>query len=416
MKEKVFLGVSVIGHVDHGKTTFSAALSQLYGIIKKQYADIDNAPEEKARGITIVAATIQLIVDFLAPNTDEYKSLSDEEKAKKENLTYDISLTDCPGHADFVKNMITGSSNSDLFILVIAATDGVMTQTTEHILLAKNQAKDRNPTILVFLNKCDIAESDFVDLVEGEIEELMAEHEISNFKIFRGSALKMLEGDASNTAVAEDMMKFIQSQPVPERAIDKEFRMCIEGTFNIPGRGLVISGKIEQGKVKAGDALEIIGFGDKTDVRVLSVQAFKSDIDVGLAGQNVGILIKSADGSKITDEIVTRGQIICQPGSMKQYEVFEGDMMVLGTRENLIAEGFRPQGYVGPTDVTIEITDIMNDSKTILKNQTAKVRIKTIKPIPGSKDKDIIRFSVREGDRTIAIMALKPVDTGAATA
>jgi elongation factor Tu len=337
-RTKPHVNVGTIGHVDHGKTTLTAAILKVLAAkglntSKKEVDQIDAAPEEKERGITIATAHV------------EYET-------EKRHYAH----VDCPGHADYVKNMITGAAQMDGAILVVAATDGPMPQTREHILLA-NQVGVKN--MAVFLNKCDMVEDkELIDLVEEEIRDLLKKYEFDGdkIKIIRGSALKALEnpsGDDSGS-IMELMAALDDTIPEPEREIDKDFLLPIEDVFSIEGRGTVVTGRIERGKIKVGEEIEIVGLKDTTKTTVTGVEMFNKQLDEGLAGDNAGVLLR---GTK-KDE-VERGQVLAKPGSITPHTEFEAEVYILskdeGGRHKPFFKGYKPQFYIRTTDVTGEI-------------------------------------------------------------
>ena len=333
-RSKPHVNVGTIGHVDHGKTTLTAAITKVLAknnpkINFRSFDSIDNAPEEKARGITIATAHV------------EYET---------KNRHY--AHVDCPGHADYVKNMITGAAQMDGAILVVAATDGPMPQTREHILLARQVGV---PAMVVFMNKCDaVDDAELLDLVELEVRELLSKYEFpgDDIPIIRGSALNALNGDAEGEKTVEELMAAVDSYiPTPERAIDKPFLMPVEDIFSISGRGTVATGRIERGVVKVGETVEIIGIKDTRNTVVTGVEMFKKLLDSGMAGDNVGLLLRGVDRKEIE-----RGQVIAKPGSIKPHTKFKAEAYILtkeeGGRHTPFFTGYRPQFYFRTTDVT----------------------------------------------------------------
>ena len=377
-RTKPHVNVGTIGHVDHGKTTLTAAITQVLskkGLAEaRSFDQIDNAPEERERGITI------------ATTHCEYQS-------EKRHYAH----VDCPGHADYVKNMITGAAQMDAAILVVSAADGPMPQTREHILLAKNVGV---PRMVVFLNKCDVVDDDeLLDLVEIEVRELLTKYQFpgDEIPIIRGSALKALEGDAK---YEEAIMKLIEALdtyvPDPVREIDKDLLMPIEDVFSIKGRGTVVTGRIERGIVKVNDEVEIVGIRDTRKVIVTGVEMFKKLLDQGQAGDNVGVLLRG-----IEREDVERGQVLAKTGSIKPHTEFEADVYILskeeGGRHTPFFKGYKPQFYVRTTDVTGEVT-IPEGTEMVMPGDTVNLKVKLIVPIAMD---DGMRFAIREGGRTV---------------
>lgn len=377
-RNKPHVNVGTIGHVDHGKTTLTAAITKVLSKIagNKAFAfdEIDKSPEEKARGITINSSHV------------EYQT---------ENRHY--AHVDCPGHADYVKNMITGAAQMDGAILVVAATDGAMPQTKEHILLAHQM---QVPKIVVFLNKCDmISEEDqeLLELVEVELHELLEAKGYHDSPIIRGSALRALEGDPKYTASIEQLMKAVDEFiPTPKREIDKPFLMPIEDVFSISGRGTVVTGRIERGKVNVNDKLEIVGLGDAQQTVCTGVEMFNKTLDQGLAGENVGILIRGID-----KEQVQRGMVLCAPGSVKPHVKFKGPVYVLkkeeGGRHKPFFKGYRPQFYFRTTDVTGAI-ELPEGVEMVMPGDNVVITGTLIASVAMEKG-DL--FAIREGGRTI---------------
>jgi elongation factor Tu len=374
------VNVGTIGHVDHGKTTLTAAITKCLADIGQaeftSYANIDKAPEERARGITISTAHV------------EYRS-------KKRHYAH----VDCPGHADYVKNMITGAAQMDGAILVVSAADGPMPQTREHILLAKQVGV---PYIVVFLNKADMVDdAELLELVEMEIRDLLNKYDFPGdaTPIVVGSALKALEGDTSDIGVPA-IMKLVETLddyiPVPERAIDRPFLMPIEDVFSISGRGTVVTGRIERGKVVVGDEIEIVGIKDTTKTTCTGVEMFRKLLNEGQAGDNVGVLLR---GTKRED--VDRGQVLAKPGSIKPHAKFEAEVYVLtkeeGGRHTPFFKGYRPQFYFRTTDVTGECV-LPDGMEMIMPGDNVKMIVTLICPIAME---DGLRFAIREGGRTV---------------
>ncbi len=380
-RSKPHLNVGTIGHVDHGKTTLTAAILNVLHRAGKQVTlkavgDIDKAPEEKARGITI--------------------SLSHSEYATDSRHYAHI---DAPGHADYIKNMITGAAQMDGAVLVVAATDGAMPQTREHVLLAKQVGV---PKIVVFLNKCDMVDdADMLDLVEAEIRELLAKNGFDeNAPVIRGSALKALEASSNDDEWSKKVLELADALdtyiPVPERETDKPFLMPIEDIFSIEGRGTVVTGKIERGIVKVGETIEIVGLKDTTSTTVTGIEMFNKQLNEGMAGDNAGILLRSAK-----KEDLTRGQVICKPGSVKPHTEFEAEVYILkkeeGGRHSPFFTGYKPQFYVRTTDVTGEVT-LAAGVEMVMPGDTVTFKVKLIAPI-ALEDKQ--RFAIREGGKTV---------------
>jgi len=379
-RTKPHVNVGTIGHVDHGKTTLTAAITKVmaekHGGEFKDYANIDSAPEERARGITISTAHV------------EYES---------DNRHY--AHVDCPGHADYVKNMITGAAQMDGAILVCSAADGPMPQTREHILLSRQVGV---PYIVVYLNKADMVDdAELLELVEMEVRELLDSYDFpgDDTPIITGSALKALEGDASDIGVPS-VIKLVEAMdsyfPEPERAIDGAFLMPIEDVFSISGRGTVVTGRIERGIVKVGEEIEIVGIKDTVKTTVTGVEMFRKLLDQGQAGDNVGVLLR---GTKRED--VERGQVLCKPGSIKPHTKFEAEVYVLskdeGGRHTPFFNGYRPQFYFRTTDVT-GACDLPEGIEMVMPGDNVKMTVSLIAPIAME---DGLRFAIREGGRTV---------------
>ena len=379
-RTKPHVNVGTIGHVDHGKTTLTAAITTVlakhYGGAARAFDQIDNAPEEKARGITINTSHV------------EY-----------DTPTRHYAHVDCPGHADYVKNMITGAAQMDGAILVVAATDGPMPQTREHILLARQVGI---PKIVVYLNKCDLAnDPELLELVEMEVRELLSANDFDGDKapIIRGSAVSALEGknDGLGKESIDALLKALDEYiPLPERPIDKPFLMPIEDVFSITGRGTVVTGRIESGTVKVGDECEIVGLRPTQKTTVTGVEMFRKMLDQGEAGDNVGLLLR---GTKKED--VERGQIICKPGSITPHTEFEAEVYILtkeeGGRHTAFFSNYRPQFYFSTTDVTGTIT-LPADKEMVLPGDNVRISVQLIAPIAMSEGR---RFAIREGGRTV---------------
>ncbi|AMO37531.1 MULTISPECIES: elongation factor Tu [Thauera] len=379
-RTKPHVNVGTIGHVDHGKTTLTAAittiLSKKFGGEAKGYDAIDSAPEEKARGITINTSHV------------EY-----------ETATRHYAHVDCPGHADYVKNMITGAAQMDGAILVCSAADGPMPQTREHILLARQVGV---PYIVVFLNKCDMVDDEeLLELVEMEVRELLSKYDFpgDDIPIVKGSALKALEGDQSDIGepaimrLAEALDSYI---PTPERAIDKPFLLPIEDVFSISGRGTVVTGRVERGIVKVGEEIEIVGIKPTVKTTCTGVEMFRKLLDQGQAGDNVGVLLR---GTKRED--VERGQVLCKPGSITPHTHFTGEIYVLskeeGGRHTPFFNNYRPQFYFRTTDVTGSIA-LPEGTEMVMPGDNVSITVKLIAPIAMEEG---LRFAIREGGRTV---------------
>ena len=377
-RTKPHVNVGTIGHVDHGKTTLTAAittvLAKTYGGDASAFDMIDNAPEERERGITISTSHV------------EYDTPARH-----------YAHVDCPGHADYVKNMITGAAQMDGAILVVAATDGPMPQTREHILLGRQVGV---PFMVVFMNKCDMVDDEeLLELVEMEVRELLSEYEFpgDDLPVIQGSALKALEGDpvweAKIIELADALDTYI---PLPERDIDKPFLLPIEDVFSISGRGTVVTGRVERGIVKTGDEVEIIGIRDTTKSVCTGVEMFRKLLDEGRAGENVGALLR---GTKRED--VERGQVLAKPGSIKPHTKFEAEVYVLskdeGGRHTPFFKGYRPQFYFRTTDVTGAV-ELPEGVEMVMPGDNLKFVVELIHPIAMDEG---LRFAIREGGRTV---------------
>ncbi len=387
-RNKPHVNVGTIGHVDHGKTTLTAAILKVLAAkglsaSNKDLDQIDAAPEEKERGITIATAHV------------EYET---------ENRHY--AHVDCPGHADYVKNMITGAAQMDGAILVVAATDGPMPQTREHILLARQVGV---PNIVVFLNKCDMVEDqELIDLVEEEIRDLLKKYEFDgdNIKIIRGSALKALENPEGDDAEPiMNLMAALDDQiPEPVRDTDKDFLMPIEDVFSIEGRGTVVTGRIDRGVIKVGEEIEIVGLTDTAKTTVTGVEMFNKQLDEGRAGDNAGILLR---GTK-KDE-VERGQVLAKPGTVTPHTEFEAQVYILskdeGGRHKPFFKGYKPQFYIRTTDVTGEV-ELPSGTEMVMPGDTVNLVVKLISPIALEEKQ---RFAIREGGRTVGAGAVVKV-------
>ena len=377
-RSKPHVNIGTIGHVDHGKTTLTAAITKVLsdkGYAKfEDYADIDKAPEERERGITINTAHV------------EY------ETAKRH-----YAHVDCPGHADYVKNMITGAAQMDGAILVIAATDGPMAQTREHILLARQVGV---PKMVVFMNKCDMVDDpELLDLVEMEIRELLTEYgyDGDNTPIIRGSALKALEGDPTWTAKIDELMDAVDEWiPTPERDNDKPFLMSIEDVFTITGRGTVVTGRVERGQLKLNDEVEIVGLRDTKKTVVTGIEMFRKTLDYAEAGDNAGVLLRG-----ISRDDVERGQVLAKPGSVHPHKKFTAQVYVLskeeGGRHTPFFSNYRPQFYFRTTDVTGVIT-LPEGTEMVMPGDNVTMTVELIAPIAVENG---TKFSIREGGRTV---------------
>ncbi|HPX94446.1 MAG TPA: elongation factor Tu [Candidatus Moranbacteria bacterium] len=388
-RTKSHVNVGTIGHVDHGKTTLTAAILHvlsLKGFAKeKNVAEIDNAPEEKERGITI------------ATSHCEYES-----------DTRHYAHVDCPGHADYIKNMITGAAQMDGSILVVSATDGPMPQTREHILLARQIGV---PAIVVFINKVDMVDDpELIDLVEAEVRELLSKYEFDgdNASVVRGSALKALEAKSADDADAKPILELIQALdtkiPEPVRDIDKPFLMPIEDIFSIEGRGTVVTGRIESGVINLNEEVEIVGLKPTTKTVVTGVEMFNKSLDKGQAGDNAGLLLRG-----IKKEDVARGQVLAKPGSITPHTEFEGEIYVLtkeeGGRHTPFFKGYKPQFYVRTTDVTGEVI-LPEGTEMVMPGDTVNLKIKLIAPVAMSEG---MRFAIREGGKTVGAGAVTKI-------
>ena len=383
-RSKPHINIGTIGHVDHGKTTLTAAILACLSASgkkasKKGVNEIDNAPEEKERGITI------------ATSHQEYES---------ENRHY--AHVDCPGHADYIKNMITGAAQMDGAILVVAATDGAMPQTREHILLARQVGV---PEIVVFVNKTDQADgSEIVDLVEEEIRELLTKYEFDgeNAAVIRGSALKALECSCGKEEcedckpILELVTALDEKIPEPKRDVDKPFLMPLEDIFSIEGRGTVVTGRIERGIVNLNDEVELVGIKDTRKVIITGIEMFNKQLDRGQAGDNAGILLRG-----IKKEEVERGQVLAANGSITPHSEFEGEVYILtkeeGGRHSAFFSGYKPQFYIRTTDVTGEVT-LADKKEMVMPGDTVNLNIKLIAPVAMENG---MRFAIREGGRTV---------------
>jgi elongation factor Tu len=376
-RKKPHVNIGTIGHVDHGKTTLTAAITHVLakkGLAQaKKYDEIDNAPEEKARGVTI-----------------------NVHHAEYETSKRHYAHVDCPGHADYIKNMITGSAQMDGAILVVSAADGPMPQTREHVLLARQV---NVPHIVVFLNKIDAADKELVDLVELEVRELLTKYEFPGDKIpvVKGSALKALEGDAEAEKAIETLMETVDSYiPEPKRELDKPFLMAVEDVFSITGRGTVATGRVERGKVKVGDTIEIVGIKATNKSVVTGLEMFRKTLDESLAGDNVGVLLRG-----IEKEQIERGQVLAAPGTIKPHAKFKSKVYVLtkeeGGRHTPFFKGYRPQFYFRTTDVTGSI-ELPSGVEMVMPGDNTEFVVSLITPIAMEKG---VRFAIREGGHTV---------------
>ncbi|MFT3981697.1 MAG: elongation factor Tu [Ferruginibacter sp.] len=378
-RDKPHLNVGTIGHVDHGKTTLTAAITDVLskkGLAeKKNYDDIDGAPEEKERGITINTAHV------------EYQTASRH-----------YAHVDCPGHADYVKNMITGAAQMDGAILVVAATDGPMPQTKEHILLARQVGV---PRIVVFMNKVDLVDDpELLELVEMEIRELLSSYGFDgdNTPIIQGSATGALAGDEKWVAKIDELMAAVDEYiPLPPRLVDQPFLMSVEDVFSITGRGTVATGRIERGKIKVGEAMEIVGLMEKPlTTTCTGVEMFKKLLDEGEAGDNAGLLLRGIEKTQIR-----RGMVLCKPGSITPHTEFKGEVYVLskeeGGRHTPFFNKYRPQFYFRTTDVTGEVT-LNAGTEMVMPGDNTNLTVKLIAPIAMEKG---LKFAIREGGRTV---------------
>jgi len=384
-RSKPHVNVGTIGHVDHGKTTLTAAILNVlnmnsdkgYGARVEAIDNIDKAPEEKARGITI------------SLHHSEYWT-----------PTRHYAHIDAPGHADYIKNMITGAAQMDGAILVVAATDGVMPQTREHILLARQVGV---PKIIVFLNKCDmVPDQELIDLVEEEVRELLTKYEFdgANAPIIRGSGLKALEAKSADDEWAQKVLELVNAVdtyiPTPVRETDKPFLMPVEDIFSIEGRGTVVTGRIERGIAKVGDEIEVVGLTDTQKTTITGIEMFNKSLNEGQAGDNAGILLRG-----LKKEDVTRGQVIAAPGSVKPHTEFEAEVYILskdeGGRHTPFISGYKPQFYVRTTDVTGEVT-LAEGVQMVMPGDTVTFKVKLTAPVALE---DQQRFAIREGGKTV---------------
>jgi elongation factor Tu len=377
-RTKPHVNIGTIGHVDHGKTTLTAAITKVLaekGQAKfRDYSSIDNTPEEKARGITINASHVEYQTD-------------------KRHYAH----VDCPGHADYVKNMITGAAQMDGAILVVAATDGPMPQTKEHILLARQVGV---PAIVVFLNKMDMigkGDEELVELVEMELTELLEAKGYKNVPIIRGSALKALEGDPQYVQAIIKLMDTVDEKiPTPEREVDKPFLMPIEDVFSISGRGTVVTGRVERGKIRVNDKIQLVGIRETRDTVATGLEMFQKTLDEALAGENVGVLLRSIEKND-----VERGMVLAAPGTCTPHTKFKGTVYVLtkdeGGRHKPFFTGYRPQFYFRTTDVTGTV-ELPQGTEMVMPGDNVEFTAELIHPIAMEEG---IRFAIREGGRTI---------------
>ncbi len=385
-RTKPHVNIGTIGHVDHGKTTTTAAITNVLAkkglAVAKKYEDIDSAPEERARGVTI--------------------NLSHQEyETEKRHYAH----IDAPGHADYIKNMITGAAQMDGAILVVSAPDGPMPQTREHILLAKQV---NVPAIVVFMNKCDMVEdAELLDLVEMEVRELLTKYGYpgNDVPVVRGSALKATEGDAAAEEKILELMKAVDDYiPDPIRDLEKPFLMPVEDVFSIKGRGTVVTGRIERGVAKVNDTIEIVGINPTVSTVVTGVEMFRKQLDQGQAGDNVGVLLRGVEKDQ-----VERGQVLAKPGSITPHTEFEAEVYILtkeeGGRHTSFFSGYRPQFYIRTTDVTGEIT-LAEGVEMVMPGDSAKMKVKLIVPVALE---DGLRFAIREGGKTVGAGAVTKV-------
>jgi len=380
-RKKPHLNIGTIGHVDHGKTTLTAAITTYLaskGLANaRAFSEIDNAPEEKARGITINTSHVEYETD-------------------KRHYAH----IDCPGHADYVKNMITGAAQMDGAILVVSAADGAMPQTREHIILAKNV---NVPALVVFLNKVDMVDDpEMIDMVEEEIRELLSKYDFpgETIPIVRGSALKALEGENSEigTQSIQRLMDAVDASiPLPERAVDKPFLMAIEGVFSISGRGTVATGRIEAGKVKVGDEVDLVGFGPTVKTTVTGVEMFRKSMEDAMAGDNVGLLLRG-----VKKEDIERGMVLAKVGTIKPHVKFKCKAIILskdeGGRHSPFFTGYKPQFYFRTTDVTGSVTLPEGREMVMPGDNNVELSVELMSPIAMEKE---LRFAIREGGRTV---------------
>jgi elongation factor Tu len=382
IREKSHVNIGTIGHVDHGKTTLTAAILHVlhlkgFRVSEKSVDQIDAAPEEKARGLTIAISHL------------EYET----EKRHYAHI-------DCPGHADYIKNMITGAAQMDGAVLVVSAADGPMPQTREHILLARQVGL---PFIIVFLNKCDTVEDlEIIDLVESEVRELLNKYKFPGDKtpIIRGSALKALEAKSVEEEAAKPILELVKALdeyiPEPVREIEKPFLMAVEDVFSIAGRGTVATGRVERGVIKPNEEIEVIGIKPTQKTTVVSIEMFQKILDEGRAGDNVGILLRG-----LKKENIERGQVLAKPGSVTPHSEFEGEVYILakeeGGRHTPFFSGYKPQFYIRTTDVTGEVS-LSEGTEMVMPGDTVNLKIKLLAPVALEEQQ---RFAIREGGKTV---------------
>ncbi len=378
-RSKPHVNIGTIGHIDHGKTTLTAAITAVMAKndptnTARSFDSIDNAPEERERGITIATAH----VEYTTPNRH-------------------YAHVDCPGHADYIKNMITGAAQMDGGILVVAATDGPMPQTREHILLARQVGV---PHLVVFLNKVDaVDDPELLELVELEVRELLSSYDFpgDDIPVIPGSALKALEGDEAGQKSVEDLMAAVDDfVPIPERDVDKPFLMPIEDVFSISGRGTVVTGRVERGKVLVSEEIEIVGFTETQKKVVTGVEMFRKLLDAGEAGDNIGVLLRGTE-----KDDVERGQVLAKPGSITPHTKFKGEVYILnkdeGGRHTPFFNGYRPQFYLRTTDVT-GVATLPDGVEMVMPGDSVSISVELITPVALEKG---LRFAIREGGRTV---------------
>ena len=386
-RSKPHVNIGTIGHIDHGKTTLTAAITTVLSKhdesnAARSFDSIDNAPEERERGITIATSHVEYMTG---------------------NRHY--AHVDCPGHADYIKNMITGAAQMDGAILVVAATDGPMPQTREHILLARQVGV---PSLVVFLNKVDMVDDEeLLDLVELEVRELLSSYDFpgDDLPVVRGSALKALEGDAAASASIDELMQAVDDYvPVPERDVDKPFLMPIEDVFSISGRGTVVTGRVDRGIVKVGEEIELVGFSDTTKKVVTGVEMFRKLLDQGQAGDNIGVLLRGLE-----KDDVQRGQVLAKPKSITPHTKFKGEVYVLtkdeGGRHTPFFNGYRPQFYLRTTDVT-GVATLPEGVEMVMPGDNVAMEVELITPVALEKG---LRFAIREGGRTVGSGAISEI-------
>ena len=388
-RNKPHVNVGTIGHIDHGKTTLTAAITKVLSkhnpkVAFRSFDSIDNAPEERERGITIATAH----VEYETPNRH-------------------YAHVDCPGHADYIKNMITGAAQMDGAILVVAATDGPMPQTREHVLLARQVGV---PYVVVFLNKCDaVDDAELLDLVELEVRELLKSYGFpgDDVPVIRGSALGALNGEAQWEKKIDELMEAVDKNvPLPQRDIEKPFLMPIEDIFSISGRGTVVTGRIERGKVKVGEEIEIVGFRDTRKTVVTGVEMFKKTLDEGMAGDNAGLLLRG-----IAKEDVERGMVLAKGGSITPHTKFKSEIYLLtkeeGGRHTPFFKGYRPQFYFRTTDVT-GVAELPGGTEMVMPGDNVSLAIELITPVALEKG---LRFAIREGGHTVGAGTISDILT-----